>query len=62
MRKGFPIVKYKKQKKCKKVYTLARKLYSARDCGAVAIAWVFGIRCFEKYFYTCTVYSSSYAA
>jgi len=62
MRKGFPIVKHKKQIKCKKVYTLARKLYSARDCGSVAIAWVFGIGCFEKYIYQRTVYSSSYAA
>jgi hypothetical protein len=49
MRKGFPIVKYKKQIKCKKVYRLAIKLYSARDCRVVAIAWFYGIGCLGKY-------------
>jgi hypothetical protein len=38
MRKAFPIVKRGKQKKCKKVYSMAIKPYLVRDCRAVAIA------------------------
>jgi hypothetical protein len=37
-RKGFPLVNRGKQKKCKKVYSMAIKPYIVRDCGGVAIA------------------------